>query len=236
MKKLLKKMLFWRIWCGPLAGMRYIGASHGSVLVPKLLGTYEIEIQRDWVALAKSAVGRVVDVGAGEGYYAIGTLFLNENTRVLAFESDPKARDLCRLLACRNKVEHRFSIQGHCGAESLLEALHTQPTALLIMDVEGAEGELLSESVASAVSLTPIIVELHEFWRPEVGKLLKDRFERTHSVREIMARQRTLRDIPARLPRVAAASLRSFGADRLSELRPPGMSWLVMIPRTSPMV
>src|SRR5438105_426555 len=59
---------------GPFRGLRYPSASSlHSGLLPKLLGTYEAELHGPIEHLLKSRTyGAVVDVGAAEGYYAVG--------------------------------------------------------------------------------------------------------------------------------------------------------------------
>ena len=57
---------------GPFAGMRYIDASFGSAYIPKLLGTYEQELSNVLAGIIAKRPKAVVDVGAAEGYYAVG--------------------------------------------------------------------------------------------------------------------------------------------------------------------
>ena len=44
----------------------------GSVLIPKLLGSYEQELQPLLQRLAAQNYSEIVDIGCAEGYYAIG--------------------------------------------------------------------------------------------------------------------------------------------------------------------
>ena len=58
---------------GPFHGMRYVDHSVGSSLFPKLIGTYEKEL-RYWLEaqFTESNLTTIVNIGAGEGYYAVG--------------------------------------------------------------------------------------------------------------------------------------------------------------------
>src|SRR5690606_8070667 len=70
-------------WCGQLVpekqvlngvfeGMRYSSfTAFGSELYPKLLGSYELEIQGVITELAQQSFDVIVDVGCAEGYYAV---------------------------------------------------------------------------------------------------------------------------------------------------------------------
>src|SRR5215204_4418004 len=56
---------------GPFAGMRYLSETRDPIL-PKLVGSYEAEIQ-PWIRAAiTQRYRRVIDVGCAEGYYAVG--------------------------------------------------------------------------------------------------------------------------------------------------------------------
>src|ERR1700722_7380135 len=60
------------VMAGPFAGMGYIESSVGSAHIPKLLGIYEGEIAPCIEQICRSRPELVVDLGAAEGYYAVG--------------------------------------------------------------------------------------------------------------------------------------------------------------------
>lgn len=236
MKARLKTWLTTRVWCGPWTGMRYLDAAHGSSLLPKVVGTYELELQPDAVQRIRAARRRVLDLGAAEGYYAVGSLLLNRSIHAVAYESSPEARAACLELAERNQVAHRLTLKGHCGLPELEAELAAHDVDLLVVDIEGGEQELLDPARLPALGSIPILVELHDVFFPGLKQVLRQRFEATHTVREIHARDRSVRDIRAPWLRWAA-SLSPMLADRLlNERRPPGMSWYVLDPRENPAV
>ena len=57
---------------GPFRGMKYLSRAYCSAVLPKLLGTYECELIPAIDRLARSDADRIVDIGAAEGYYAVG--------------------------------------------------------------------------------------------------------------------------------------------------------------------
>src|SRR4051794_38235977 len=57
---------------GPFEGMSYVGNSHGSAWCPKILGTYEREIRSAVDEIAAREFPNIVNIGAAEGYYAVG--------------------------------------------------------------------------------------------------------------------------------------------------------------------
>jgi len=80
---------------GPFRNMKYndwtrlSGLAKASAYYPKLLGTYEIEIVSFIRRITDLGIGRIVVVGAGEGYYAVGLARLL-NARVVAFEAQAR--------------------------------------------------------------------------------------------------------------------------------------------------
>src|SRR5262249_7917881 len=104
---------------GPFAGMKYLPRSARSLLPPKLLGCYEAELPPVWERIAGRPYDTVINVGCGEGYYAVGLARLLPAVHVHAFDADPLAQDLCRLLAERNGVAGRVTVAGACGPAEL---------------------------------------------------------------------------------------------------------------------
>ena len=56
---------------GPFKGMKYISESVGSCHMPKILGIYENEIYPILLNFLSNS-DLFVDIGAAEGYYAVG--------------------------------------------------------------------------------------------------------------------------------------------------------------------
>ena len=85
-----------RVHTGPFRGMRYIHhAVHvqSSAYCPKLLGTYEQELHSVVDSLrTQRPYQRVINIGAGEGYYAVGLALHLPQSRLTAFEADPDSR------------------------------------------------------------------------------------------------------------------------------------------------
>ena len=61
-----------RVASGPFAGMRHGDIAVGSVLTVKLLGTYEKELWPIIDQIIATAYPLIIDIGAAEGYYAVG--------------------------------------------------------------------------------------------------------------------------------------------------------------------
>jgi len=207
-------------------GMKYVGQAVGSALGPKLLGTYEMELRSKIEAICAAGYSHIIDVGAAEGYYAVGLATRSSASKVTAFETSETGRALMAEMARANGVSDRVMIRGHCDVGELTGALGSGEETFLLMDCEGAEAELLDPRAIPALVRVDILVEIHDFKVPGVGALLRGRFEPSHSIEEIPARARSVRDAPVLISGLAAI----FGDERiesaLNEGRPAPMSWL----------
>ena len=116
-----------RVIGGPFAGMEYVDEAHSSQLGPKLLGSYELEIAPVIEGVLNSDITSVVDVGAAEGYYAVGLLRRNPACQVLAFEGSATAATAMRSLAMLNQVVDRLTIHGYCDHDELRRVLDPGP-------------------------------------------------------------------------------------------------------------
>ena len=101
-----------RVRQGPFAGLRYINRAVGSAFIPKLLGIYERELNGCVEQACAAQFPLIVDVGAAEGYYAIGLARRNPKARVIAFEMEEHGREALREMAGLNGVEVGEPVDG----------------------------------------------------------------------------------------------------------------------------
>jgi hypothetical protein len=190
---------------GPFAGLSYPDATPIS-LIPKLLGIYERQLHGVLEAAIRAEPDVIVNVGAADGYYAVGLARRCPSAIVHAFESDPGQRALLGRVAATNGVD--FRIGGTATVEDVAGAL-------VVIDCDGCEGALIQPDLLGSAT---IIVELHDFIERGIGDTITARFAATHEV-EIVP---TAPEPPERAGPVALA---------LSEYRPEPQTWAVMIPR-----
>ena len=216
---------------GPFAGMRYGRSSFGSAYIPKLLGIYE----RELAPIVERACSRcpelIVNIGAAEGYYAVGLAIRNPSSRIVAFEAEGPGRALLQEMAEENDVRTRIDIRSKCEAQDLEAALRDVRSALVICDVEGYEQSLLDPLLSPSLCRTNILVELHNAIVPGVSDLLRARFESTHYLRLIYQEPRTWDDFPWRTL-ITALLPRSLKESAVSEWHPVPTSWFYMQSRT----
>ncbi len=166
------------VQAGPFAGMRYLPFASGSGLLPKIVGSYEMEIQPAVAASIARAPENLINIGAGEGYYAVGYALRLPRLQVYAFDTDILARDRLQQLARRNGVAERLHIGGLCDPATL--ARRSDPRTLVVCDCEGCEGELLDPLRVPRLAAADLLVELHVERIPEIATILTARFASTH--------------------------------------------------------
>ncbi len=217
-----------KVMHGPFKGMHYVGESVGSSYFPKIMGTYEKELHTLIEKICRRQFQSIVDVGAAEGYYAVGMAMRCPSAVVEAFEAQAKGQELLVEMARLNCVEQRVIIHGHCEIAELRQA--ALPESLVIMDVEGAEEWLLDPKAIPNLEACFILVELHEYYQPGISGRLRQRFEASHHIETILQRKRRMGDIPLRSKFLRSGFVRSWFLKLAEESRGDKMSWYFMTP------
>ena len=215
-----------QVLSGPFAGMAYITDSSGSAFLPKILGTYELEIASAVEAIKSTPHDLIVDVGAAEGYYAVGLARSKPDARIVCFEAHKPARYLLKRLAKLNGLHDRIGIQGFCTPANLAVALATAHHPAVVCDCEGGEEVLLDPAAVAALVRAAILVELHEHLVPGIAQRLRERFAATHRIDQFDSRDRAPADLPPGVPLQGEDVARA-----LSEYRNASNSWYFMTPK-----
>jgi hypothetical protein len=213
-----------RVLSGPFQGMRFIPFASGSGLLPKIVGSYELEIHPAVAASLRLGYRRIVNVGCGEGYYAVGYARALPGATVYAFDLDVLARRRVRTLARLNGVAGRVRTASRCRPEDL-QALCGRGS-LVFFDCEGCEKELLDPALAPALAEADILVEIHDFIDPSISATLARRFQHTHEIEVFSMQERDGDHLP--LLDGLLPEQRRFA---VWEGRPAGMQWAWMRPR-----
>lgn len=181
---------------GPFKGLNYIENSTGGAYFPKLLGIYEKELTGIINEFSKIDFEEVINVGGGEGYFAVGFTLKYKKAKVLAYEPGFYGCYLMQKMAEKNNVINRLSIKAQlCFPEDLKSNIDGNKKTLVFMDVEGAELELLDPIAVPALLNCYIIVEIHDTVSPILGDTIKNRFKSSHKLTEIWQEERTINDV-----------------------------------------
>jgi hypothetical protein len=226
-QRLIEQSLFERldgkVLGGPFEGLRYSKEACGSMQGPKILGVYEHELASVIEEIVTANYGHIVDVGAAEGYYAVGLLTRCPEAKVTAFETCESGRELMGRIAAANGVADRLEVLGHCTSGLLEQALRGKHTPLIICDIEGGEASLLDPRRIPKLESADILVEIHDFVDTTISRQLLERFDKTHEVRRIQSRKRRLQDLP-----VVAGITGKQILSAADERRPCDMEWFWM--------
>lgn len=180
---------------GPLKGLDFLPRSAEGCHVAKLLGCYEQPLQSHIEAAIQAAYPTILNIGCAEGYYAVGMARRMPHTRVLAFDLNPKAQQVCQELAAKNAVSDRITIGGLFRPEDF--ASYAGQRVLVLCDIEGAERDLLNPQLSPALAGMDLIVESHECLLPGITQSLIERFQPTHQITVIQDNgQRQLPNAP----------------------------------------
>lgn len=213
------------IWGGPFKGMEYVSQATEGALLPRLIGTYESELHPHLARLADEGLDCVIDVGCAEGYYAVGLARMMPSVTVHARDINEKALAACRELAGRNGVADRVITGGEFKPQDF-EAFAGR-RALVIVDAEGAEVDILQPELSPALAGMNLIVETHNIYRAQARQTLMARFAPTHDIELVVQRPKTF-EAPAWFNDVSHL-------DQLLavwEWRVAPTPWLVMRPKT----
>ena len=208
-----------RVQSGPFAGLAYIGEAFYSGFSPKILGCYEDELT---VPIRESIAANykmMIDVGCAEGYYAVGFAMASPQTMVYAFDIDARSRSLCAKLAEINGVTSRVRIGGFCDHATLNQIAETD--VFLLCDCEGYEVELLDPQRVPALYDWDILVELHDFAKPNTTRTIVQRFEASHDIVLVDCKKRKAEQVPA----AQFLRSRSDRALAISDLRSRWQQW-----------
>ena len=217
-----------RVVDGPFAGMWFgIPIPH----LPAYLGTYELELRSLLVELAGARFDVVVNVGAADGYYAVGLARVWPGARIVAFELMAAKRANLWRVAAENGVDERVRVEGECTPGRLDEVARDAERPLVWMDVDGAEMDLLDPVRAPGLCRAEIVVELHEFLLPQIREVLEARFAPTHESQFVPGEDRRFEQfpLPGRFWQTALGRAAACGA--MQERRPALQDWLHLRPR-----
>jgi len=209
---------------GPFTGMVYVEQPVGSALWPKIVGSYEAELHTLIERIIAMRPSRIINIGSGEGYYAVGLARRIPEAHVFAFEMDPAGRALCEDMARVNGVASRVVVEGECTLDRLSALVETG--SVVICDCEGCEVDLLAPDLIPKLKSATLLVELHDFVYPHAARDVQARFAATHDLSLIDSVPRD----PAHFRVPAGLSLNEQRMV-VDERRPGIMQWAFMTPK-----
>lgn len=211
---------------GPFKGMKYPSMeSVGSMLYPKLLGSYEKELHGIINKFISNNYSQILDVGCAEGYYAIGFALKSPDAKIYAYDTEPAARALCEKMALLNGVSDSLIIGETCTAEELSN-FNFDKHSLIVCDCEGYEQYLFNENNIKNLKNCDLLIETHDFVNLNISDTLIKLFSETHTIQII----KSIDDIEKAKTYIYDETKSLSVEDRMKlyrECRPAIMEWLI---------
>jgi hypothetical protein len=151
---------------GPFKGLKLTRFPYwGSFdLGSQCLGLYELEVLEILRKLSPVSDRLFIDIGAADGYYALGMLYANKCAKAICFEKSERGRETIQQNAKLNNLESGLFVLGEATSESILGLSPTDLVgAVVIIDIEGYEFELLTETVLRQLKNCTLIIEIHNW-------------------------------------------------------------------------
>lgn len=151
---------------GALEGMKLASTSWSARDVGSIiLGEYERQVVEAIMGTSKSH-SIFIDIGAADGFYAVGLSLNDRFQSSYCFESSEASRLSIQENAIANKVESRITILGTARVDFLSVLVDDYSVdlskALFLIDIEGGEFDLLTSKNLESMSDSVVIVEIHE--------------------------------------------------------------------------
>lgn len=174
---------------GIFEGLVYDPPVFEGSLFPRLLGTYEANLQPHILRLGGRGYGVILNIGCAEGYYASGLGRMFPDTEIHAYEIQAHLREACAVVAADNGLASRIRL----GKEFVpgQSDVPVEKKVLLFCDIEGGEFTLLDPDSFPQLADMDMVVEVH----PNADRSLNgflSRFQATHDVEIVDLSQRVV--------------------------------------------
>lgn len=207
-----------RVESGPFQGMivdpHRVSWGDGDV-GSRLLGCYEAELHPVIQEILDADFQEFINVGCAEGYYAVGVAMSRPTVRVTAVDISQAART--------HTLAH--AELNDCVVHTRSDLPKASPGQVWMVDVEGAEVEVLDPERDPGLRHCSILVELHDWVHDDLVSLMVERFAFTHEIELFGSGPRDPHefDIMVNMPDREKWAV-------MSEGRPQSMRWLWMTP------
>lgn len=154
-----------KVLYGPFKGLilpsqRWWGTATVSTMI---LGMYEREIVEE-ISDVSEQFSYFVDIGAADGFYAVGVLVANKFHHSFAFEISEKGRKSIRANAQINGVDSLISIYGKAEIDFFkMIPPNIGERSVVLIDVEGFEFNLVTKEFCDFFQKSIIFIEIHEW-------------------------------------------------------------------------
>jgi len=171
-----------QVMTGPFKGMKYSKAKAAGDLLPQLIGTYESELIPFINSIKKNSYEKIINIGAGDGYYSIGFSLIYPKTKVFAYEINTEVYEfLIENVEFNKKNNQIYCFNSEVNED--IKKIESKERVLVFSDCEGGEFQIFSEDVLSNLVNSDLIIEIHSnnFNKTSIEKNLS----KSHEVQRI---------------------------------------------------
>ena len=219
-----------KVVAGPFKGLIYPNIEAiGSSIYPKLLGTYEIELEHVINEICSNKYSVIIDIGCAEGYYAVGLAMLNDKSKVYAYDNNKYARDLCISMAKENNVSERVIVNEIFTMRTIHKIL-PKDQGFIICDCEGAEEYIFyddGENWLELIKHFDLLIEIHDVFRQGISQYIYQLFSKYYEIQIIYSVEDNLRAVIFDTPLLNGIDY-CTKLNFLAENRPGIMQWFYM--------
>lgn len=209
---------------GLFKGMKYPSFdSVCSTIFPKIIGSYEAELNDTIQHIIQNNYDVIIDVGCAEGYYAVG-LAMQTNATVIAYDTDEKARTLCLEMATLNGVQNKVQIKETFTTDDI-KKLDATKKIVIICDCEGYEKNLFIKECIPYLKNVDILIETHDFVDLTISSTISSLLSGSHHIQTIASLDDNLKAKYYQYKEAAQQDI--FTKKELfAEVRPCTMEWI----------
>ena len=151
---------------GPFAGLKLPAHQYWGLcdIGSKIFGMYETQVLEQLVNFGSRNLSCFVQLGAADGYYVTGMLYSRRAKKAIAFEADPRGQAKIHESWLLNGKPGSLEICGLATEESIIGIdSRVLNGAVILIDVEGTEFELLTSSVIHHLRNSYLLIEVHHW-------------------------------------------------------------------------
>ena len=130
-------------------------------IITHILGVYEKHVLKKIIEFSKKGNYPFIDIGAADGYFAIGMAFSETFKKIYAFEIDEEGRRSLNRNIENNLCKDKVVVDIEANFETLKEIVDKNKSAVILIDIEGSEFDLLDDNLLQLLSNCYIVCELH---------------------------------------------------------------------------
>ncbi|WP_143226557.1 hypothetical protein [Actibacterium pelagium] len=222
----LARQLDYQVQRGPFAGLQLPpkGSWSDLDLFAKLIGSYEQEVFDFLEAEIRQDPDLVINIGASEGFYAVGLKRRLASSEVYTFDIDIPSRGSLQECAATNSVSvHVLTEFAFSDPLTSIAGIARRP--FFVVDCEGCEAGVV-DMPASVRDRSSFLIELHDLFHPGLSEMLVETLKDSHDLQIASQQSRQVEDF-AEVSQFSPV----IGAVLLNEFRAGQMQWLYATPK-----